>query len=147
MVYSIGQQDGRRRIPPPMFGAGIPVFKSSVAFQRGHGLGSILGRLVKTIIPVISKRTVKKGLSKLGKAAALAAVDAAQQSLSTPNKSFKEALKVTGKERTQGLLKEAKQAMSNQSRKTIKGGRKVKSPRYPTRGRRVVRRRDVFDQL
>lgn len=126
-----------------MYGGGIPYYKSSVNFQRGHGLGSILGRLVKTIIPVISKRTVKKGLTKLGKAAVLASLQAGEKALTTPDVSFKEALKESGKIQTQKIIKEAKKSLSNG--KSIKGSSVKRKVRYPVLAPRTRRLRDVFD--
>ena len=150
MVYAVGLRrgivDNRKRIPPPLYGAGIPFFKSDVSFQRGHGLGSILGRLVKTIIPVISKRTVKKGLTKLGKAAVLASLQAGEKALTNPDVNFKEALKESGKLQTQRIIKEAKETFSDKRKgKTIKGRRLVRSPRYPVN--RPRRERDIFDKI
>ena len=95
-------------------GAHLPYFSSPVAYQRGRGLGSLVRSIFRPIKTLFKKPVVRKGLKKLGTAAAQALVDAGQQALQEEDVSFKSALKQTSKEQAKDLLKQVKQGMTGQ---------------------------------
>lgn len=75
-------------------GAGMSFY--SPTLQAGMGLGNILARLARGIIPLFQKPSVQSGIRKIGRSVASASFDAAQKSLGNPNISFKQALKEEG---------------------------------------------------
>ena len=74
-------------------GKGYPVYAGR-RFQRGHGLGSIIGSLFKSAVPLL-----KKGAKVLGKEALKTGLNVAHDALQGENvvQSFKKQTKATGK--------------------------------------------------
>ena len=62
-------------------GRNLAHFRSTVAYQRGRGLGGLLRSLFRTITPIFKKPIVKQGLKSLGKSAATAMLEAGQKAL------------------------------------------------------------------
>lgn len=81
-------------------------FYSPTAIQGGLGLGNVLARLARGIIPLFHNPTVQTGLRKIGKSVATAGLNAAQTSLENPNISFKQALREQGTKQLYKLKKE-----------------------------------------
>ena len=142
----------------PMTGSGtLPHFRSSVGFQRGQGLGSMLSSLVRRVVPLFKKPIVQKGLKTIGTTAASALLEAGQKALSNDPITFKQALAQSSKTGAQHLIKEAHQAISkkqgvNGKRKQPVAGTVIKRPRTSqaavSRSRlRVGNRRDIFNQV
>ena len=138
-----------------MTGAGsIPYFHSSVGFQRGRGLGSMLSSLVRRVVPLFKKPIVQKGLKTLGTTAASALLEAGQKALSDDPITFKQALAESSKTGAQQLIKGAQGMMSvnERKRKQPVAGTVIKRPRTShaavSRSRvRAGNRRDVFHQV
>jgi hypothetical protein len=84
-------------------GSGLPHFQSSVAFQRGHGLCGVLGRLFRSVIPILRKPVVGKTLKRIGRAALRTGLNAAKESI---NKGVpvKQSLKNSAKAQGQRLI-------------------------------------------
>lgn len=126
-------------------GAMLPHFSSSVGYQRGRGLGGLIGSLIRRVIPLFSKPIVKKGLTSMGKAAATALLEAGQKSLSDQSTSFKQALGQSSRQQAKKLMEQASTAVKRKAPR----GRVIKRARLPTKrvssGSTVARRaRDIF---
>lgn len=74
-------------------GRGLPHFQSTVAFQRGHGLGGVLGKFIRSVIPLIQKPFVKNTLKRIGKTALRSGLSAVRDTAKSPKSSFRENLK------------------------------------------------------
>ena len=74
-------------------GYGLPHYQSSVVFQRGHGLGGVLGRFIKSILPIVKKPIVKRTLKRIGKTVLKTGVSAVNDTINNPSSKFKENLK------------------------------------------------------
>lgn len=115
--------------------AELPYFSSSVNYQRGRGFGNLLRGIFRAIKPIFKKKIVRKGLKKLGRAAAQAGIEASQKALEEDNvRAFAPALKA---------------ASAKQIKKILTGGvvskrraRAVSRPRIANKRRRVVS--DIF---
>lgn len=72
-------------------GGSLPHFHSAVAFQRGHGLGGVLGKFLRYIVPILKKPVVKRTLKRVGRAALHTGLD----TLNTParKRSLKESVR------------------------------------------------------
>lgn len=119
----------------------LPHFRSAIGYQRGRGLGSLLGSLVRRVIPLFRSPIVKKVGKSVGKAATTALLEAGQKALSAEQPmSFKDALKETSKAQAQTLIKHAlkRPAAARPNGKAIKRHR-AQTPRFSTR-------RDVFNK-
>jgi hypothetical protein len=81
----------------------LPVFYSPVRIQRANGLGNVVGRLFRFVVPFFSRPTVRKNLSSIGSAA----LSAASQALADPNVNFKTALKESGKRELKRIIDQA----------------------------------------
>ena len=136
----------------------LPYFSSPVAYQRGRGLGSLIRSLFRPVKTLFKKPIVRKGLKKLGTAAAQALVDAGQQALQQEDVSFRSALKNTSKEQAKDLLKQVKQGMTGQGPAMIhpflqglssSTGRRRKRKQSVSRKPTLVKNRrvalDIFD--
>lgn len=144
-----------------MYGGGIPIYRSNLTFQRGHGLGSLLAKAVSGIIPLFSRKIVRKGLKRLGTAALSGGIEAASTALNNRDTSFTQALKQSSKKQANQLLAEARAGMMNQRKRkhpqsmstTISNKRRRTLPdtirRVPTlaRTKRVRSRQDIFDTI
>lgn len=132
-------------------GGMLPHFQSSVAYQRGRGLGGLIGSLVRRVIPFFSKPIVKKGLRNIGKTAATALLDAGQKALAAENPTpFKKALAQTSRAETQKLIKSVlkrkapvKKTVPIKRRRTTRG----KVSFNQSRARRGAKRGDIFNTL
>ena len=62
----------------------LPYFTSPVAYQRGRGLGSLVRSLFRPVKSLFKKPIIRKGLTKLGTAAAHALVDAGKEETAIP---------------------------------------------------------------
>jgi len=98
-----------------MMGGMLPHFRSSVAFQRGRGLGGMLGSLVRRVIPLFSKPIVKKGIKHIGKAATTALLEAGQKALAE-QEPIKKALKKSSSIQAQRLMSQAQSALNTPPR-------------------------------
>lgn len=152
----------------------FPVYQSPILFQRGHGLGNVLARVFRTVVPLFKSPMIKKGLKHLGKTAALATLHSAEQSLNSGSsfkKNLKENLKQSGQQEIKKLIDEARKSMVGSGRSRIKRintSNRSRSPRKrgvnkrnkaPKRSRRLsVRKRrsykkgvardlDIFDYI
>ena len=96
----------------------LPYFSSPVAYQRGRGLGSLVRALFRPVKTLFKKPIVRKGLKKLGTAAAHALVEAGKEALTQEDVTFGNALKKSSKQQAQDLLKQVQQNM------TGKGGKR-----------------------
>ena len=105
-------------------GHGLPVF-AGASFQRGHGLGSLFGGLVRMAMPLL-----KTGAKRLGKEALKAGVGVAGDVLSGQN--VKTSMK-----------RHATQAARRTVRKGIKRKATLKPVSRPSATKR--RRADIFD--
>lgn len=104
-------------------GRGYPVYVGR-RYQRGHGLGSILGGLFKSAAPLL-----KKGAKFLGKEALKTGLNVASDALQGEN--VGQAIKKRAKETGQDIVT---RAMGPPGERVIKG---------PTRKRNARRRRTV----
>ena len=133
----------------------LPYFRSSIAYQRGRGFGSVIRRLFRPVSRLFKKPIVRKGLSSLARAGATALVDAGKSSLDNSDVKFREALTKESQKQAEKILAQMRQSLGN--RNTVakqsggsarRGGRKRKSvSRKPTavKRRRVVKRHeDIF---
>lgn len=114
-------------------GRGLPHFSSALAFQRGNGLGGVLGRLFRSIIPIFKKQIVRKTLKRIGKVALKSGLSATRVKLENPESSLGTNLK-------QQLKSNLKDAIS---RSPIKQKRKRKVS-FPARSK-SRRKLDIFD--
>ena len=94
-----------------MSSSSLPVFYSRIGIQRGAGIGNVLSRLFKSVVvPIFAKPGIRQGIRALGKAALSTGIQAAQKTLQEPgggtSSSFKTALKESGKEQLQKLLRD-----------------------------------------
>lgn len=71
------------------FGEGLPHYQSAVTFQRGHGLGGLLGKFIKTIIPLVRKPIVRNTLKRIGRTALKSGLSAVQETVSNPGSNLK----------------------------------------------------------
>ena len=103
-------------------GNGIPFFSGSRT-QRGHGLGSVLGGLFKSAVPIL-----KRGVKTLGKHALRTGLQIASDVVEGKNfkTAAREGLKKTGSDLTKLAIKRLRPP-----------GDRVKSKR---------RKKDIFDQ-
>lgn len=74
-------------------GAGLPHYQSAVSFQRGHGLGGLLGKFIKSIIPLVKQPIVRKTLKRIGTSALKSGLSAVQEKVNNPNSNLKANLK------------------------------------------------------
>ena len=95
---------------PPLSGGGMNYYASRTPLMRGRGLGGVLLKFARRIIPMLkNSRTVRAGLKKVGRSAALAGIEAAQSALQPENpQPFAKALVDTSKKQARGLLKDAR---------------------------------------
>lgn len=109
----------RQRI---MYGSGMTFYAGPP--MQGYGLGNVLARLARTIIPIFQRPVVKAGLKRIGKSAAVAGLDAIQKSLSSHQDepiTFSQALKQSATKQAKQLTAEAKRQLLYQpSRNAIK---------------------------
>ena len=124
-------------------GRGLPYYHSTVAFQRGHGLGGVLGKLFKTLVPLIQKPVVRKTLKRIGRSALDTGISAVRDTVSTPNSKFSDNLK-----------RHTKRNIGNILTKSKKGNRKPIARAVTTKGKRAIlvkakprekRKLDIFD--
>lgn len=50
-------------------------YSSPLTFQRGHGLGNILSKIFRSVVPILQRPIVKKGLKRAGSALLSSGVD------------------------------------------------------------------------
>jgi len=75
-------------------GGGLRFYTAPAVIQRGRGLGGILGRLFRTIIPLARQPIVRKTLKRLGRAAIDSSASALKEKLDRPSDtSFRTSLK------------------------------------------------------
>lgn len=130
-------------------GNGLPVF-SGVRVQRGHGIGSVIGRLAKSVMPLI-----KSGAKAVGKQALTSGMQLAGDMFS--GKNLKQAAKTRAKQAGVRLLKRAaaeftfppgvpakRRKMKNTKTRNIK--KHVSSAAAVKRRRPIQRRKDLFDE-
>jgi hypothetical protein len=113
-----------------------------IPYQRGSGLGSFFGRLLRTILPV-AKRIGKSALKTVGKEALN--MGAAVMNDVVQGKNIKQSVKKRGAKAGKNLLYKAAEGFPNQS-----GGQIGKRPavsrinRVPAK-RRNKKQQDIFD--
>ena len=124
-------------------GSGFPVFVGA-RMQRGHGIGSVLGGLFRSAMPLI-----KKGVSTLGKQALRSGIEFAGDLLE--GKSAKEAAAERSREAAGNLLNQATSFVTPSVRPPGTPQRGIKRQASSARGsskkarRRATSRRDIFD--
>ena len=123
-----------------MTGGMLPHFRSSVAFQRGRGIGGLLGSLVRRVIPFFSTPIVKKGIKHIGKAATTALLEAGQKALAE-QEPFRKALKRSSGVQAQRLMSQAQSTLKAPP-KSIKRPHPKKKVRVSFNPKRA--RRDIF---
>lgn len=116
-------------------GQGLPVYMSRHAYMRGHGLGNILAKLFRGVMPFINKPIVKQGLKKVGKSVLRAGVNAASEALEG-DKNFGDALKEASKKEARQLLTQVKEHLPAAS--TGGGTRRRRRARIVNRGTMAV---------
>lgn len=122
-------------------GHGINGFQG-MAFQRGNGLGSFLGRLFRSIFPV-AKQIGKKVGRSIGKEALGMGANVIGDLAKGRN--IKASLKEHGLNATSNLINKAGNSFKNQSGGRI-GKRKVVSKAVPVKKRKIVKR-DIFNNV
>ena len=107
---------------PPLSGGGMNYYVSRAPLMRGRGLGGVLLKFARRIIPMLrNNKTVRAGLKKVGRSAALAGIEAAQSALRADNpQPFGEALVDSSKKQARGLLKDVHRQVGGPSSKAIK---------------------------
>lgn len=136
-------------------GRGLPHFQSAVAFQRGHGLGGVLGKFIRSVIPLFRKPIVKNTLKRIGKSALKSGLTAVRDSVSNKNSSFKENFSKQLRSNFIDALKR-RQPTTTTATTAIKRRTTVKSRKGKKRGSRTPfgssgvrrggrRKLDVFD--
>ena len=124
-------------------GSGLPVF-AGARMQRGHGIGSVLGGLFRSAVPLL-----KRGVSTLGKQALRSGLGFAGDLLQ--GRSAKEAAVERSREAARNLLKKATSVASPTVRPpgTPHRGIKRRSPKKTGSSKKVKRRvtsqKDIFD--
>lgn len=121
-------------------GTGLPHFQSTVAFQRGHGLGGVLGRLFRSVIPLLRKPVVGKTLKRIGRAALRTGLNAAGESL-TKGVPLKQSLKTSARAQSQRLIELAKQDLQKKKPQPKRQPKKTTT----VRKRKTHRPLDIFD--
>lgn len=124
------------------FGAGLPHYQSAVAFQRGHGLGGLLGKLLKTIIPLVRKPIVKNTLKRIGKTALKTGISAVHETVKNPKTSLKDNLK---REVHRNLKYAFTPVVSKETAKPLKRKQVRKRTRSFVVPKKKSRKLDVFD--
>jgi len=122
-------------------GGGLTYYQSPVAFQRGHGLGGLLGKLIKTIVPLIRKPIVQKTIKRVGQRALQSGISAVGEKLSNPQSSLKNNLR-------KHALKEITRATQPRKRKLVltpKGKRATLNVIRRNTKKKKTRKLDVFD--
>ena len=158
IAAALRKHQGQQRSAKLIGGAALlPYFSSPVAYQRGRGLGSLVRSLFRPVRTLFKKPIVRKGLKKLGTAAAQALVDAGQQALQEEDITFGSALKQTSKEQAKNLLKQVKQGMTGQGPSMLlplmrglpsnTGERKGNRKRTISRKATVVKKRRVAPDI
>ena len=115
-------------------GHGIPGFQG-IAYQRGAGLGNVLGRLFRFILPV-----AKKAAKAVGKQALIGAAGAAGDVLGGKN----------AKTSIKGRAKVAGANLANQLGKHLQKGKGRKGPvkrKQPAKKRRGKYQKDIFKDV
>ena len=124
-------------------GSGLPVFVGA-RMQRGHGIGSVLGGLFRSAVPLI-----KKGVSTLGKQALRSGLEFAGDLLQ--GKSAKEAAVERSREAAGNLLEKATTFVNpsvpppGTPQRGIKRRAPSKSGSLKKSKRRARSQRDIFD--
>lgn len=117
-------------------GKGYPVFAGR-QHQRGHGLGSIIGNLFKSAVPML-----KKGAKAIGKEALRTGLGIASDVVEGQN--IKQAAQTRVKGAGRNLVQRTIKAMGPPGERTIKGPAK----RKPARRRQTAKQRrprDIFE--
>lgn len=106
-------------------------YSSPLTFQRGSGLGGILSRFFRTIVPIFKSRAVKTGVKRLGSAIVRTGASTLQDKIRR------------GTSLREGLHKHAsKEVNSILAPPALKRRKTVSKPKKP----RVVRRLDIFSK-
>lgn len=116
-------------------GRGFPVYAGR-PYQRGHGLGSIIGSLFKSAVPML-----KRGAKALGKEALKTGLGIASDALEGQN--VKQAAQTRAKRAGRNLLQQSVQQLSPPGERTIKRAPRKKK----TRRSKTVKQRgpqDIF---
>jgi hypothetical protein len=82
--------------------------------QRGAGIGSVLSRVFRAIIPIFSKPAVKTTLKSLGSAALDAGIQAVSKKFENPSISLKSAFQEGAKKFKQDAKDELKKAFESE---------------------------------
>lgn len=121
-----------------MTGGMLPHFRSTIAFQRGRGIGNLLGSLVQRVIPLFSKPIVKKGIKHIGKAATTALLEAGQKALAE-QEPFGKALKESSRAQAQRLMTQAQSTLKDAPRSIKRPHpKKIRISYNPKRARRDI---------
>ena len=119
MVRYLGKRPTQRRVrraprrkkstsAVPLYGGGMPYYTSPVVYQRGRGLGGVLVKLFRQVVPFLKRNPKLTGrLKRIGRGVASAGLSAAQSTLQKENsQTFKKALKESMKEEAKKLMHE-----------------------------------------
>jgi hypothetical protein len=126
-------------------GAGLPHFQSTVAFQRGHGLGGVLGRLFRSVIPLLRKPVVGKTLRRIGRATLRTGLNAAGESLAK-GVPLKQSLRTSAKAQGQRLIDLAKRDLDPKKKELKRKPKKtIATAAVKRRKTQHHRSLDIFD--
>lgn len=125
------------------FGKGLPHYQSAVAFQRGHGLGGLLGKLIKSIVPLVRQPVVRNTLKRLGKGALQSGLSAVHEKLDSPHTKLKDNLKKHVSKNLKQLLTSSPKTKTRKRKQVItrQGKRATLSIPRTTKRRKL----DIFD--
>ena len=115
-------------------------YSSPITYQRGAGLGNILSRVFRSIVPIFKKPIVQKGLKRVGSAAINTSLKGLQNHLEK-GESLKTSLKRQAIREGEKLLKSVSQPQTKP-----KASRNVQLNKRRRRSKpRPTRKLDVFD--
>ena len=101
----VGKRGRNRRIVTSFSqdGRALRHFSSPILFQQGRGLGGVLSGIFKSVIPFLKRPFIRKGLTRIGKSAAMAGLEALSKSMDDKNENrptFKQALRTSARAET-----------------------------------------------
>lgn len=95
----------------PFQGGNLPYYSGSTAYQKGRGLGGVISKLFRAVVPIFRRPGVQQGLKRLGQSAARVGLEAASKTLSDPNVSFGASFKDSARKEAKSLVKGAQRQM------------------------------------
>ena len=121
-------------------------YSSPVTFQRGHGLGNVLSKIFRSVVPFFKNPNVKKGVKRIGTAVLNTGLTSLQDNLNK-NIPLRKSLENKVFDESRKLVKELGSSLKRKQEGSVKSKILLNQKRrkFSANKRKKTRKLDVFD--